>query len=346
MKIYDSVYVRTNKNIKLFKKLNQVLQKKYIKLVKQNCNNKSEHSILEISILINGYYIDDNKYTLKQIFDNYIFVPSIHVIKEREEYIKEYSKIVVEKKKKANALLKKCKYSKYYDKVIGAIYIPDEEYYLFNNTKLKEYIFTQKNNEYKYVIPNENGYLLRGSMTYYYLLSTKGKNDHVKEKQFEEFQSNYFEYFKGISKVIPNSYNNIENNLLILSLLDNIRNYILVLVNLIVISKQKKDETFLYELNNTNSHNCLNVLYDTYNQMENIIMNDNYDENIIKNIIRKVLSFDLMKIVKNTDSSFYDKMLKSHRECDSFLEIYLLVKEYYKKNKKEKNFVGLLYSCM
>jgi len=346
MRIYDSVIIRTtNANNKIVNELKKEFKDRFIKIYKELKNlDYCEHDTLIIEIINNKILIEDNEILVKDIFIKYKFVSNIFSIEEDiNKYKKEYAKYIFNKKNQANKIVSKYNFRKNFDFVSGSIYLSDEEYFLLHDTKLKKVIFNNKNNSYEYVIPNENGYILRGSSTYYYLLSNKGKFENVNLKHFEEFVDNYKIYFKKIINAISDIKGNKEDCILVLSVLDNIRNYLLVLINALVISNQKEDETLLYELTNSKYNVILDDIVIVFEQMINIVNNNLFDTKLIVKIINNILKYKFLDAVKNTDSKFYDKMLKSHRECDCFLENYLTVLNYLNKNKYDSNFLGTLY---
>lgn len=342
MKIYDSVVIKTkNTTYSKINKVKKEFKKRFIKIYDSvKYNDYCEHETLLIQIIENKIIVENRETSINDVFKNYRFVSNIFSdIGDMNIYQKNYAEYIIKKNKQVEKIISKNKYKKNFDLISGAVFISDEEYYLMKKSKLRDAIFINNNNNYKYVIPNENGYLLRGSNTYYYLLANKGKNEKVSIKHFEEFVNNYKDYFK----LINTSLDNNSSNLLILSVLDNIRNYLLVLINALIISKQETDETLIYEITNSEYSQLLDNIINVYYLMTSIIYNKKYDISLISNVINKILQYNFLDDIKNIDSKFYDKMLKSHRECDNFLENYLTVLNYMKKEKKDSVFLGVLY---
>lgn len=332
--IFDKVRILNKDNSKIERELVEILNQKFIKIM---CNDDliTERDILEITIEKENLYIENERITLDELINKYNLVANIFT-NEQNDYIKNYSKMVLNRKKYVSSLITKNKYYNNFDKVIGALYFSDEEYYTLEDTKLKQFIFSKTGESFKYVIPNESGLLLRGADTYYYLFANKGKFEHVIFNRFESLYKNYTNYFKNIKKII----NENDNKILVLSVLDNIRNYILIIINMYSIRNQIGDETILMEFDN---QELMDIIYNTYNQMVLILEQDIFDCEKIIRIIDSVINLNYLNDVKNTNKELYDKMLKSHRECDSFLENYICIKDYYLNNKNEKYYLSALY---
>ena len=331
--IYDKVKINNIDNSIIYNKVVQKFQDNYIKIIENEICD-SERATLIIDIKNENIYIDNKIIDIDEIFKKYRLVANIY--DKDENFIYNYAKMISKRKIKTENLLSKYKYYNNFDKLIGALYLSDEEYYLFEETRLKEFIFSKVGDSFKYVMPIENGYLLRGANTYYYLLSNKGKNEHVKFINFKELYYNYQEYFEGIIKFLNAS----DNKILVLSILDNIRNYMLTIINILSISKQEKDETILLEFDD---ENILDIVYDVYEQMVSILEDDKYNFEKIKVILRNAINIKILTLVNNISENLYDKMLKSHRECDNFLENYVCIKDHYNKSKGEKNYLSALY---
>ena len=335
MVIYDKVKLGKTENEKLLKELFNFFNSNFIKIVNKD-DKLTEREILNIDVLINGYFVNGKLLSLNELKDTYLFAPNIFTNVSEEDYIKKYSLLIKNKKKLTESLLNKYKYSKNFDEIIGSIYLSDEDYFLLEDSKLKSFIFSKENDKYNYVLPNEFGYILRGANTYYYLLSNKGKFSHAEYENFKELYNNYQVYFKNVLY----NLSELDNKVLILSVLDNIRNYLLILINMYSIMNQKCDETLLYEFEN---QIILALTNNTYELMISILENDSYELDKLKDLIFNTTKINFLNDIKNVKKTFYDKMLKSHRECDNFLENYIVVSEYLKTHKLEKNYVSTLY---
>ena len=332
--IYDKMKIISEDNSKVKQKLKKIANKNFVKIV-CNDNKTTERQLLEIFVKENKCYVEDIQIEENDIFKKYHFVANIFC-DVNNNYSKDYSKFVRKRKNKSELLLKKYEYSKNFDSTIGAIYLSDEDFYAIRNSKLKEFIFSKSGESFNFVIPNETGFLLRGAVTYYYLLSSKGKFEHVTIDRFKELYDNYSNYFKNISEVLrPN-----DDKVLVMSVLDNIRNYILQIINFYTIMHQKGDETILVEFANKD---ILDIIYDVYEQMINILEINRFEYKRIINILDRVLELNYLDDIKKVSEKLYDKMLKSHRECDNFLENYVCIRDYYQNNKKEKYYLSSLY---
>lgn len=333
MKLYDKVKFTSNQ---ISKELLDELNKRNIKVVKNNLlqSEYSERKTLNIHLLNNKIFVNNKELTKDELFDKYRFVSNIYSMNS-DDYIFNYSKKVKDRLEKASKKKSSYKYNYNIDNTIGAIYISDEDYYLMEDDDLKRIVFESDDEKYKYVIPNENGYLLRGANTYYYLLSNKGKFSTVESKHFKELYDYYQEYFKSIIKFISKT----NNNILILSILDNVRNYLLVLINIETIINQIEDETMLYEYDN---NVILDLIYNTYSLIVDIHEKDKINIMKVEELIIKVLKINILNELDNY-SKYYNKMLKSHRECDNFLENYICSKDFYEDNKDERNYISMVY---
>lgn len=347
MKIYDSVLIEQhNADKNVLNEISNLFSNNKIKIVDNiQKNDYCEHSTLIIDVHGKNILVDNEIVSIDKIFAKYKFVANIFCDKDDNTYEQDYARYIIEQKNKAKKLISKYDCYKYFDEITGSLFIPDEEYCLLTSSTLKEFIFSKNSNSYTYVIPNEHGFLLRGASTYYYLLAHKGKTENVKLKHFQQLVNNYNNYFMNIKEIlfqmeqIP-----ADHNILILSILDNVRNYILTMINALVISNQNEDETILYNFSNSKYSFLENEIKDVYIEMINIIKTEKINIQSIVDILNNIIDCDFMSVIENTNSIFYDKMLKSHRECDNFLQNYIVVKEFFDNNLEYPlNFISPLY---
>lgn len=118
---------------------------------------------------------------------------------------------------------------------------------------------------------------------------------------------------------------------MILGLIDNIRNYLLILLNQQIVSNniEKNVMANLETLaKDSLMYKLYNNLISTENLMKNISFNENYKinsidvENLIKNMILITNEFRL-KFNKQPDKENYSKDFRAYREIDNFAENFI-----------------------
>lgn len=132
-----------------------------------------------------------------------------------------------------------------FDPSSGSIKIPMYEWIaISDDNPLKQLWNTHNNFSLCYSMYDNENILLRGSSIYYYFLSQRIHDENTREDittkdMIYEWLSNNIEFFSKSLIAIENTLdiNNLNNTKMILGLIDNIRNYLLILLNQQIVSK-------------------------------------------------------------------------------------------------------------
>ncbi len=237
------------------------------------------------------------------------------------------------------------------DDKTGGIYINDYEWLMLNDDNPWKKAFGEKKDfGYKYILNDIDKVILRGAWNYYYLLSYKGRFDPVTIDFISSWIEHYLCFFNGFTWSSISVNTNSEKKCF-LGLLDNLRNYYLVLLNMYIIVNytggddsticvmMKDDEVISIIFNALKSvylsmrelscDKCRKYFFDLSSWHTKLID--------ITAIIKKVV------FVKSLPVSVANKCLKSHRECDSFFEMLLTCELFFSKRRAIRDFVGVLF---
>ena len=244
-----------------------------------------------------------------------------------------------------------------FDKESGSVIIPMYEWELIISNPLKEFWSVKNNENFKYLMRDDNNYLLRGSSTYYYFISNRisinGK-DITSKTDVLNWYNNYIKFlddaFDAVNKT--DNINSIGNKKFLLGVLDNCRNVLLVTINHRLISDYK-DSNILLDIssqNNKNFNDIYNALFNIDEIMRNMCFKNNYliDKNYICELIKKsqiILMNEVLNEIELNDKEDYSKEYRAYREIDNFAENYIAVSLYNEKcnNKNAANACGLSY---
>ncbi len=206
---------------------------------------------------------------------------------------------------------------------------------------------------------NEN-ILLRGSGIYYYFLSQRihdenTKKDITTKDMIYEWLSNNMEFFSKSLIAINNTsdINDLNNIKMILGLIDNIRNYLLILLNQQIVSNDI-EKNVMVNLEMLDKDSLMPKIYNNLIVVENLMKNIAFDESY------KINSVDVKKIIKNAmlitnefrlefdkqdDKENYSKDFRAYREIDNFAENFITCYLTLKKdcNIFNKGICGVCY---
>lgn len=248
-----------------------------------------------------------------------------------------------------------------FDYSSGSIKIPMYEWIaISDDNPLKQLWLTSKDFSLCYSMYDNENILLRGSKVYYYFLSKRTHDEKTqedittKDMVYEWLNNN--KDFLSKSLLAINSIsdtNNLDNTKMILGLIDNIRNYLLILLNQIIISDNIEKNLMLnLEMIQKNLFisKIYNNLINVEKMMRNISFNENYKincidiENIIKNTILITDEFKL-KFEGECEKENYSKDFRAYREIDNFAENFITCYLTLKKDSNifNKGICGVCY---
>ncbi len=245
-----------------------------------------------------------------------------------------------------------------FDKSSGSIIIPMYEWELLLGNPLKDFWSLKENNCFKYLMRDDNNYLLRGSSTYYYFIANR-KNINGKDITSKDdvliWHNNYIRFFDNAEHAISNTenVNSSINKKLLLGILDNCRNVLLIILNHKLFSDNFNNNA-LMEISSTNNKaffEIYKVLFKVEDAMSNICFKNDFliDKDYIRNMVNeseKILTKNLLIEELQEVKEDYSKDYRAYREIDNFGENYTAVslyKEKHNDNNKAINACGLSY---
>ena len=215
----------------------------------------------------------------------------------------------------------------------GSVKIPMYEWILIDDSNpLKQLFNTRNGNSLYYSLRDNQNFLLRGSKTYYHFLANRC-NDITSKDNVLEWCKNYIEFTNCCLQAIKDTtdLNELFNKKMILGILDNFRNYLLIMINYHLVLKYNEENILI----NLESQDTKSNLYQEYNLLKNIIvlmknicfMKDNeINKTEIKLIILKILKIminEQIEIENNLQIDNYSKIFRTYRELDNFDENYI-----------------------
>ncbi len=265
-----------------------------------------------------------------------------------EEYTKEYAKI--EKKINQEKIEKTLQFNNLindkflmneginglFDSSSGSIKIPMYEWYSITDDNPLKQLWMQKNNlNLNYSMYDNNNILLRGPLTYYYFLSNRIHNTNTREdittrQMVYNWLKNNFDFLSKcliqINKI--NDLNELNNLKMILGIFDNIRNYLLILLNQQILANNN-DENILVNLEALPKQYLLYRLYivllKTENLMKEVVFNKNFVLKLsdINDLIQSSLNISeefRVSFNRQPEKENYSKEFRAYREIDNFGE--------------------------
>ena len=245
-----------------------------------------------------------------------------------------------------------------FDKSSGSVIIPMYEWELVSDSSLKDFWSSKENGHFKYLMRDNKNYLLRGSSTYYYLISNrKSENgkDVTSKKDVMNWHNNYIQFLDNAFNAVlkTDDLNIIINKKLLLGVLDNCRNALLVIMNYKLVSNNLNSNILLDISSNKNKdffaiYNTLLEIEDSMSNMcfkNGFIINKDFVCNVIKQS-KKILTDNLSIEEITKDKQNYSKDYRTYREIDNFGENYTAVSLYQEKRNDNDDFInacGLSY---
>lgn len=245
-----------------------------------------------------------------------------------------------------------------FDKASGSVIIPMYEWELVSDSSLKDFWSSKENGYFKYLMRDNKNYLLRGSSTYYYLISNrKSENgkDVTSKKDVMNWHNNYIQFLDNAFNAVlkTDDLNIIINKKLLLGILDNCRNALLVIMNHKLVSNNLNSNILLDISSNKNKdffaiYNTLLEIEDSMSNMcfkNGFIINKDFVCNVIKQS-KKILTDNLSIEEITKDKQNYSKDYRTYREIDNFGENYTAVSLYQEKRNDNDDFInacGLSY---
>lgn len=251
--------------------------------------------------------------------------------------------------------------SNLFDSSSGSIKIPMYEWITIpDDNPLKQLWLVRKASSLCYSMYDNENILLRGSSIYYYFLSQRIHDENTREDittkdMIYEWLSNNMEFFSKSLIAINNTsdINDLNNTKMILGLIDNIRNYLLILLNQQIVSNDI-EKNVMANLETLAKDSLMYKLYNNLISTENLMKNISFDENY------KINSIDIENLIKNTilitnefrlefteqpSKENYSKDFRAYREIDNFAENFITCYLTLEKDSNifNKGICGLCY---
>ncbi len=240
----------------------------------------------------------------------------------------------------------------------GAVFFKDYEWEEIKDNKIKDLFNLKKQNSYIYSLPLDNGIILRGSDIYYFFLTFISRFNETKKSDLELWEKNCNDFFDICRESIKSYFINNNYDLrLLLGIIDNLRNIILLMLNVELLMLENENN-FLY-LDTTNSKiNAYYKLIDTYQELTNEIL---FVRPLGLSIVDETMKLleqlvdlynkTMQNVLKTNNQYVFNKGFNRLREIDHYLENYIgceyAVEELEKKKKVEKfNLIGILYGAL
>lgn len=238
-----------------------------------------------------------------------------------------------------------------YDLKTGGVYFDDDEWIASNSSKLQK-LFDQrdKNDNFIYSLPVNNGIILRGSSIYYYFSSYTNRFTGATIEEAYKWLDNCICFCKLTFSLIEYcNLKDIYDLRYLLAILDNLRNIVLLLENSFIVSIHK-NSTVIFNNQTTRSeillsiHDCILKIC-AKEITKNFLFN--IKEIIISTIeeINKLKKFSPFRDKKNDLIKCFNPL----READNFFENYITLKYVAKKIRKlykpksKINLIGIMY---
>ncbi len=248
-----------------------------------------------------------------------------------------------------------------FDLSSGSIKLPMYEWLtISDDNPLKQLWLEHKNSSLCYSMYDNENILLRGSGIYYYFLSQRTHDENTWEdittkEMIYEWLNNNLEFFTKSLIAINSTFdiNDLNNTKMILGLIDNIRNYLLILLNQQIVSNDV-EKNVLINLEMLDKNSLMYKLYDNLINVEDLM------RNILFNGTYKINSVDVEILIRNTisitnefgpifdkqlDKENYSKDFRAYREIDNFAENFITCYLTLQKNSdvSNKGICGLCY---
>lgn len=248
-----------------------------------------------------------------------------------------------------------------FDNSSGSIKIPMYEWItIADDNPLKQLWNTNKNFKLAYSMYDNNNILLRGSDTYYYFLAQREHdkdtgNDITSKEMVYSWLNNYTYFFNEALSALARikDYNDFNNIKMVLGIMDNARNYLLVLLNQRIFNEYEQDNILLnFEKlpNNSLLYKLYFNLIEIEKLMKEISFNEKYliDDCKVKEILSNTISitsefFKDFIILPEKDN--YSKEFRAYREIDNFAENFITCYSVNRSNDEieNKGVCGLCY---
>lgn len=341
-----------------FNKLLLLNEKKYMLEVEINLSNKKlvyriQHQQYEcIEDIVNKYKVLPKLFIENININKYANQLADIGLNKDKIYIKEKEKINKIVNSKFNVLYG---LDSIYEPYTGAVYFNDNEWCKISDNNTIKKLFEKKDNEsYKYMLALDDGNILRGADIYYFFSSDVNKYIGPTKKQINKWTENCKSFLNDTLNALQNfKINNNYDLRLLLAIIDNIRNLVLLLTNVRILTLYHLD-SFIITVDEMKKDNYLSTLISLIDKYQELILdiclNKKDDADFISPIYDMCVSLHsiIIEIVDEvyTISNQYtiNKCFNPLREIDNYFENYIVMN--YSSNyihNERLSLIGILY---
>lgn len=234
-----------------------------------------------------------------------------------------------------------------FDDLTGGVFVPDEVWIRFPE-KLVSFLSLRTGNGYKYILPTDQGVLLRGVQNYYSFIANKPMEKNYDFMSVIESYSGMMVFIKDLIKIRDQCHSSIYKVYIDLEILDISRNFLLLMIN----SELQINHMFLPFYEDQNSLKEETQLMDfIFKGYENYFFTSNkslFDDNSLSNFYCKLLKLykkTKLLLFKNKNNHL-ERIARVHREEDCFWKVYVSIKSMKKFISSNTVYVGLMYGAL
>ena len=335
--------------------------------------NKEENDSINVNIILIDnrimYQVNDVIYdSIDEVLNNNFIV--IRIFKDEVDYedlITKISNMIYRKdrdkskqKEKYNRIIKERfnvpnGLDDIYEWNTGSVYFKDYELELMGDNKLKKLFLTKNaDGSYLYALPLDTGMMMRGVDTYYYFIARTSRFKSYSYNHINEWYRNYSKFLiESLNIISDYEINNQYDLRMLLALVDNVRNYILLLLNSeLVINGGYKNNIYYIDESKDNAIDNYAKLVDLYQNIINSICLGTKLENSVKSSIEELIKKTLIMSkktvykIRKQPKIILKKCLCKNREMDHYFENLMGCDYAFNStsiNDDEINLISLLY---
>lgn len=372
----------TRQKSKIRKDINYLINKGIIYTIVDKANNKLKgysndliigepKYLCRIGIIFNNdellYTMENKRYReISKIIQEYnilpkLFIENIDIDKYKVKLAKiglDKDEIYLQEKHKIDEIINKNfdvfrGLDSIYEKYTGAVYFNDNEWSLISDNSLKRLFEKKENNSYKYMLPLDDGNILRGADIYYFFASDVNKYSGPTRAQINKWNMNCKFFLSDCIKSLNNF--EVENNYdirLLLAVIDNIRNLVLLLINVRILTTYR-DNSFIINTDEFEKDKYLKLLVSFIYKYQTLIQKICFHKTT-KNLVRDISELCkqisgcidiIVNQVYSLDNQYtINRCFNPLREVDNYFENYIVLKYVSKYIPKVNvSLIGILY---
>lgn len=235
-----------------------------------------------------------------------------------------------------------------FEPLTGAVIFRDYEWYEIDNDNRLKKLFSAKyrNGSYKHLLNLDFNLMLRGADVYYYFSCYTSRLDYIKETEYRQWVLNCTNFLDDVVEAL-NGYS-IKSNYdarLLLALVDNLRNIVLMMMNIAALSYINGQSAVVSIL--TGATNEINVWVELTESVIDLFIETSirpYTCDLVKNteLLARKLQVEIEPLLKHVwpykNYLVFFKCFNPFREADNFFENYIALEYAVKKLNANEQF--------